>query len=106
MFASVLAPPPASVPAPRISRADRQASHGAAWTSGTDSLWYVTVPVTLPDGRPGTQTFVERADTCDQAREAALCKADTPDALRRRRNALILPTDQVRTEPWQRPGWW
>ncbi|MFJ1709779.1 hypothetical protein [Kitasatospora sp. NPDC088346] len=104
--ASAFAPPPESAPVPMASDAGQSSSRVAAWSRRVRSTWYVTVPVTLPDGRVGTQTFVEWADSSGQARTAALRRAGTPDALRRRRNALILPAGQVTVEPWKRPAWW
>ncbi|MFF3596011.1 hypothetical protein [Kitasatospora indigofera] len=78
----------------------------ASWSRRISSPWYVTVPVVLPDGRTGTQTFVEWADSRGQAREEAIRKAATPDALRHRRNAVIVLADRVTVEPWRRPAWW
>ncbi|MFI8084536.1 hypothetical protein ACIF6L_27510 [Kitasatospora sp. NPDC086009] len=106
MFTSVFAPPSEPAPVPAASCTARGAGQVAAWSGRSSSPWCVTVPVAFPDGRAGTQTFVEWADSSGQAREAALLRADTPDALRRRRNAVILPVGRVTVEPWQRPAWW
>ncbi|OKI12524.1 hypothetical protein [Streptomyces sp. CB03911] len=101
-FAQSLEPAPGS----GTLRADSGTGPVGGWTRRISSPWYVTVPVTLPDGRTGTQTFVEWADSRGQAREEAIRKAGTPDALRHRRNAVVVLANQVTVEPWRRPAWW
>ncbi len=59
------------------------------------SPWLITLQMRNPDRRRGTHSFVEWATTSGEALDAALLRARTPDAVRHRRDAVLVLPDAV-----------
>ncbi|WP_371478138.1 hypothetical protein [Kitasatospora sp. NBC_00315] len=59
------------------------------------SPWLVTLPMRNPDRRRGTHSFVEWAHSSADALDAALLRARSPEAVRHRRDAVLVLPDGV-----------
>ncbi|MFC9331302.1 hypothetical protein [Kitasatospora sp. NPDC057015] len=59
------------------------------------SPWLVTLSMRNPDRRRGTHSFVEWARTSGEALDAALLRARSPEAVRHRRDAVLVLPDGV-----------